>query len=235
MEIKITRDTLLRTKELQNEFAINSRVQISDFLDNETSEQLLNLFQTQVKWKVAISTDKSQPQFLDQNSAFLYKLAEDARKRSNKIFQYVYNCLPMYGEHIEQLKKTPYLWSIYEFLNSDLFIGFVSEITNNTNLERSDGHLAQYKGGHFLGYHLDTAKKEEQGTRKVAFTIGLTKDWRHDWGGHTLFFSGTPMTFYKPMFNTLTLFSVPQPHLVTPISKYVSTPRNSIAGWVHSR
>lgn len=231
MDISVSNQTTSYFERYKNEFQETSRTQVHDFLDDKSAVSLLEFLKCRVDWKIAISDEKSSPLFLDKYSGIHDRVIEKARKRSIEMFQYWYECLPIYGEHIKTLDSETK--EIYDFINSNCFLDLASKITQRDDLVRCDGHLAKYSKGHFLGRHYDTSRDGEIGTRRVAFTIGMTETWADDWGGHTLFLSGEKC-FFSPIFNSLTLFSVPQPHLVSQISKYVDHSRYTVAGWFHS-
>ena len=72
------------------------------------------------------------------------------------------------------------------------------------------------------------------GERRAAYTLGLTRDWRTDWGGQLLFHdeAGDVPRGLMPRFNVLTLFKTPQWHTVATVAPYAGAPRLSITGWL---
>jgi len=90
----------------------------------------------------------------------------------------------------------------------------------------------RFFAGHFIKSHTDQARDRQ---RFAAYTISLTKNWAPDSGGilHFVGDAGDIERSVIPTFNTLTLFSVPREHFVSPVAHYVDTPRYSITGWVY--
>ena len=72
------------------------------------------------------------------------------------------------------------------------------------------------------------------GERRAAYTIGLTRTWRPDWGGQLMFHdeAGDVVRGLLPRFNVLTLFKVPLLHSVAPVAPYAAAPRFMITGWL---
>jgi SM-20-related protein len=49
---------------------------------------------------------------------------------------------------------------------------------------------------------------------RVAYVLNLTREWQPQWGGYLLFHDedGDVIAGYKPRFDALNLFAVPQAH-----------------------
>jgi SM-20-related protein len=72
--------------------------------------------------------------------------------------------------------------------------------------------------------------------RRVAYVLGLTKDWKFDWGGFLQFLdpeSGRVIDSFPPAFNVLTLFRVPQWHSVSFVTPFAMGQRLSLLGWYY--
>jgi hypothetical protein len=123
------------------------------------------------------------------------------------------------------------------FLNAPPFLRLASQVTGRADLVRADGHATRFRAGNFLDLHLDTTKSGEPGgIRRIAFVLGMTRDWSADWGGWTVF-PQSASAFSQaaaPAFNQLLLFSVPQPHLVSAVSPRCPASRHAISGWLRS-
>ncbi|MFU8876998.1 MAG: 2OG-Fe(II) oxygenase, partial [Wenzhouxiangellaceae bacterium] len=84
--------------------------------------------------------------------------------------------------------------------------------------------------GNFLGYHND---QQHGANRKCAYVFNVTRKWRPEWNGYLQFYdeNGNSPAAWKPDFNTLNIFLVPQPHAVTCIPPYAGTYRYAVSGW----
>jgi len=95
--------------------------------------------------------------------------------------------------------------------------------------------LSRFMAGDYLASHDDGLT--EGGGRRIAFVYSLTKHWLPHWGGHTVFLpqrEGSLAETVLPTFNSLLLFSVPVPHLVTAVAGNCFQARYSFTGWFHA-
>lgn len=124
--------------------------------------------------------------------------------------------------------------SIHDFINGKDFLAFVGELTGDDRLSFADVMATRYLPGHFLTAHGDENPEEN---RLYAYVLNLTPIWRADWGGILMFLDddGHVAEGYVPTFNALNIFSVPQTHAVSMVSRLAQTPRLSVTGWIHGR
>lgn len=117
---------------------------------------------------------------------------------------------------------------VTEALNSEAFLELGRKLTGDRSIRRSDVQASFYRPGDFLNLHDDTGPG-----RAAAFTIGLSRGWRPDWGGQLLFHDadGDVVRGFAPRFNALTVFRVPRAHSVAPVAGYAQAPRLSVVGW----
>lgn len=62
----------------------------------------------------------------------------------------------------------------------------------------------------------------------------MTPEWDENWGGYLAFYdeAGNVVEAFKPAFNTLNLFTVPQHHAVQLVTPFAGAPRTSYLGWL---
>ena len=126
-----------------------------------------------------------------------------------------------------------YLSAVTGFLNSQSFLELARHITGNRAIAFADAEATRYRPGHFRSRRDDANAPG----RAAAYALNLTSRWRPDWGG-ALLFSDRPGHFsggYLPAFNALSIFSVPQEHLVGPVSPFADADRYAIAGWFRTQ
>ena len=71
--------------------------------------------------------------------------------------------------------------------------------------------------------------------RRVAYVLNFAPDyWHTDWGGYLVFFDeeGDIVEGFRPRFNALNLFRVPQAHSVTFVPPFAPAARFAISGWL---
>lgn len=149
-------------------------------------------------------------------------------------FQYLYERWPLYDPDYEVPLDVSILEAIRRMLQGGDFIQLVRRITGLDRIEFADGQLTRYRKRHFLTLHDDDA--EGKG-RLAAYVLGMTPDWKPDYGGQLQFLGmdGAVEDVFVPGFNTLSVFSVPRPHLVSAVASFVDASRFSITGWLRHR
>jgi Rps23 Pro-64 3,4-dihydroxylase Tpa1-like proline 4-hydroxylase len=100
-------------------------------------------------------------------------------------------------------------------------------------VEFADCQATRYSEGCFLTTHDDEVVGKN---RYAAYVLGLTQDWQADWGGLLTFPAGETQAgeYFLPGFNSLSIFSVPQPHFVGMVNPMAQRARLSITGWLRS-
>lgn len=118
-----------------------------------------------------------------------------------------------------------------EALASKASIERVRALTGCSDIQRVDAQVTLYLPGDFLTLHTDD--HDARYPRRVAYVYNLCPPWQTDWGGLLMFMDarGRPEETWVPEWNTLNLFSVPQPHAVTMVTPFAGGPRLSITGW----
>jgi Rps23 Pro-64 3,4-dihydroxylase Tpa1-like proline 4-hydroxylase len=93
---------------------------------------------------------------------------------------------------------------------------------------------SRYRAGNFLTLHND---RQDGAERLAAYVLGLTPEWRPEWGGLLLFHGpdGEVERGLIPRFNVLNLFAVPKAHSVSVVAPFAPAPRLSVAGWLRAR
>lgn len=127
----------------------------------------------------------------------------------------------------------PPLMALYDLLNGEAFLDWVRAVTGEPACAYVDAQATRYRAGDFLTAHDDDVDGKH---RLFAFVLGLTREWRADWGGLLVFHDddGHVEGGYTPTFNSLNLFRVPQSHAVTQVASYVEAERLSVTGWIRT-
>jgi SM-20-related protein len=217
------------------DLARNTRVQIPDFLQLDAAERLRSCLQHEVPWTLAERSDGASKTIsrADYSAMDEQARAENLRKayqRARNEFQFVYESYMMVKAAIEGRDPTLMLHAILDFLNSEEFITFARWLVNDQKITHVSAQATRYRAGHFLTRHEDKDKNED---RAYAYVIGLTKNWRADWGGLLQFENdqGEVTQTLMPRWNSISLFKVPQPHIVSLVSPFANEDRLAITGW----
>lgn len=220
--------------------ADTGRVAIADALLPEAAEALYACLSEEIPWRLSCYDNRreSSERALKLTPADLaamtpqqrQALQQEVMRQARDRFQYVYQSFDL----VEGFRsgETPDLFAyrVMEFMAGDAFFDFARDITGDAEINRVDGHATRYGPGHFLKLHADESPFER---RRFAYVLGVTRDWHPDMGGllHFLDEDGAVCETFTPSFNTLTIFRVPAPHVVSYVSPWVTGERLSITGW----
>ena len=217
-------------------YARDGVVQISPLFEPETAEQVALILEKTVPWDLFYFGADGQDHVLEQAQvAALGREAVAGRMREAQAcaregFAYLYLGYQMITAYVKGRDPGHPLHQLTEFLNSPEFLDFVRAVTGEQTVLKVDAQATFYRPGDFLNLHDDSGV----GERRAAYTLGVTRRWRPDWGGQLLFHAedGEITRGLPPGFNVLTLFKVPQAHSVPPVANYAGGPRFSITGWL---
>ncbi len=149
--------------------------------------------------------------------------------RANDGFQYSYAALriPAAGEN----EENPVLRALADLMHGEPMQALLNGVTGLVAPTFTDGQVTAYGEGDFLTGHDDDLANSG---RKVAFVLGLTPQWRLEWGGLLLFheLGGVDCAGFIPQFNTLDLFSIPRYHSVSMVTRAAPRRRFSVTGWL---
>ncbi len=153
----------------------------------------------------------------------------DMFARARDGFQYSYAALrvPPAGE----TSDCAVLCAIAAFMRDPEVTAFLAAVTGTTTPRFVDGQVTAYGHGDFLTGHDDDVAGSG---RKAAFVLGLTPQWRLEWGGLLMFHEQGQVDFRGkvPQFNTLDLFAVPVYHSVSMVTRAAPRRRYAVTGWL---
>lgn len=216
-------------------FARDRRLQVRDFLQPEVAETLHLCLHTDVPWGLVYrdagaSVIKSASELARLDNAGWGELTKKIYACAADEFQFAYNSYMMITAYKERRDPHLVLHQMVEFLNSPLFLDFLKRVTGITDIVKADAQATRYISGHFLRRHNDSQGGKY---RRIAYVINLSKGWRSDWGGLLEFTDdeGSVTSAYLPLFNSISLFSVPTWHQVSYVTPFAQGARYAITGW----
>lgn len=229
---------------LAQRFAAAGRLQVDDILTPETARELRDILARGTEWGVAVQAGaNAAPQSWRgrelRDPATGREVVEAVKATDKAAAQRDYAFRSHRYSLVEGLQKQ---WHpggphelLLEYLNASDFLGLMRTITGIPELAKADGHASCFGPNHFLGRHIDSHVGEGW---RIAYVLNLTiDDWHPDWGGYLVFYDeqGNIETGFKPRFNTLNLFRVPQAHAVTYVPPFAPRGRYAISGWLRDR
>lgn len=210
-------------------------VQIPDIFEPHLADTLASLIEA-MAFDLVMQGDDDRPirltlEQMQHEGVQLQQRLDRLMKRSGESYGFLYQVYPLISAYIEKRDPDHPIHRLTEWLNGE-FTRFGAMVTDQPKVKKADGQLTRYQPGDYIGLHTDHS--HEPDTRLTAYTIGLTRDWRSDWGGQLLFHNeqGDVTRGFIPRFNTLTLFKVPISHSVAPVAPYAQAHRHSVVGWL---
>ena len=222
-------------------FARNGRVQIKDVLTAPAAAELHRVLDRGTAWGLAWRAATEGPVHLrnrelggmtPQARAELARKVGEAAARGDYAFSYAQ--YPAVEAYLKKWDPGSAHELLLEHLNDAPFLDLVREVTGIAGLVKADAQATLYAPGQFLAAHDDSHVAEGW---RVAYVLSLTRDWRPDWGGYLNFLDvdGDVVAGFRPRFNALNMFAVPQRHNVSYVPPFAPVGRYSITGWVRDR
>ncbi|MDQ8756396.1 2OG-Fe(II) oxygenase family protein [Sphingosinicella sp. LHD-64] len=218
-------------------FARDRRVQIRDVLTEETAQEVRKVL-AGTDWGVAWEAAGDGPHMMraaemrqaapQDKAAIGQKLMKAMQGRD---YAFVYGCYPLLTAYQEKWDEGAPHDLIMEYINAEPFLDLVREVTGFSGLVKADAQGTLYQPSHFLSMHDDSHVMEGW---RVAYVLNMAiDDWRPEWGGYLQFYDddGDVIAGYRPRFNALNLFAVPQKHNVTYVPPFAPVGRYAITGW----
>lgn len=148
-------------------------------------------------------------------------------------FQYIYDRLRLGPARAMGLKAPQALYDLHDLFNGEAFLDLARRLTGDDRIAYVDAQATRYLPGHFLNGHDD---RQEEAGRLYAYVLNVSPAWRAEWGGLLMFLGddGGVIETFLPETGTLTVFRVPQAHMVSMIAPFAGAPRYSITGWWRS-
>ena len=223
-------------------FAERGRVQIRDVLTEETAREMLTVLGKGTPWGMATGAgDENRQSFSAEEMR-----TPDGRQRINAAAMAAQENSAR-GEYGFRFAHYPILTAVQEgwdpggvhevmleHINADDFIELAREVTGIPDLIKADGQATLFAPNHYLGRHIDSHVAEGW---EVAYVLNFAPDdWHPDWGGYLLFLDedGDVVEGFRPRFNALNLFRVPQSHLVSYVPPFAPLGRIAVTGWLRT-
>ena len=223
-------------------FARTGRVQIRDFLTRSAAATVHRILAFETPWGLAYRAGNDGPcGFRRQDPAVvdpgrIQALMENAATAMQGAdYAFVYAQYAMLNAHLEHWGEHDGLDLLVEHINDEPLLDLVRQVTGILELRKADAQATLYAPNHFLAVHDDSHKEESW---RIAYVMNFCAiDWRPDWGGYLMFYDqdGDVIAGFRPRFNALNMFRVPQAHNVTYVPPFAPVGRFAITGWFRDR
>ena len=224
----------LNPEELSAKYGEKRRIQIRNFLTEQAARAVYDDLH-ELPWGLVFNEGAKVVQLAPDRVAQLdarqsAEIMAGIHRRARTEYQFLYAYFPLLTAYFSSNSPHFRLFDFYEFINSPTTLDFVRKVTGLENIRWADGQATWYRPGHFLKAHTD----EEAATdRLAAYVMNLAPAWERDWGGFLQFFDADDNIelAFKPTFNTLNIFTIPQHHSVSMVASYVQAERLAVTGW----
>ncbi len=225
-------------------FARDRRVQIRDVLTPETAREIRAILAQATPWGMGWQAGMdAEPKSVHQeelrgpaSQATGREIAESThRAAAQGDYAFRYGRYPILEAYKEKWDEGGPHDLLIEYLNTPETLDLVREVSGIPELVKADAQATLFAPNHFLGHHIDSHVAEGW---QVAYVFNFAPDeWKPDWGGYLNFFDedGDIVAGFRPRFNTLNLFKVPQPHNVGFVPPFAPAGRFAITGWFRDR
>ena len=219
-------------------FARDGRVQIRDFLQPAAAATIRNILARETPWGLAWRAGEDGPHGLRQREVAA-KPAAERQALWGRIssaagageYAFLYGQYAMLNAYLEGWREHQGLDLLVEHINSEPLLDLVRSVTGIAELRKGDAQATLYGPGNFLALHDDSHVAEGW---RIAYVMNFcVDDWRPDWGGYLNFYDeeGDVVAGFRPRFNALNMFRVPQRHNVTYVPPFAPIGRFAITGW----
>jgi Rps23 Pro-64 3,4-dihydroxylase Tpa1-like proline 4-hydroxylase len=223
-------------------YARDQRLQIRNVLTDASAHIVHRILSEETPWGLAWRAGSRGPERI-RHEALATISDEEWKERAQAQmaamrwgdYAFTYTSYPMVDAYKEKWDPGGPHDMLLEYLNDKPVMDLVRQITGLPELKKVYAQATLYGPNEFLAVHND---KHEVDGRRVAWVLNLcAESWRQDWGGYLNFFDndGDVIKGYRPRFNALTLFSVPQRHHVSFVPPFAAVARYAITGWFLDR
>ncbi len=227
-------NSALDVTSLARDYEKPQRLQIYNVLADESAAALYQCLSTEVPWAFAWFDDGPKYRRSEEMRAMSMEDQQALRERLVAValegFHYAYNCYPILDAYLQKWNQVPLLDKFIEFINSEEMLGFMRDVSGIPEIIKGDAQATRYGPNQYLKFHTDGVVEE---ARRMAYVLNLTPEWDNDWGGYLQFYDGDGniTQAFKPRYNVLNIFTVPQDHSVSYVASYAARQRYAITGW----
>lgn len=235
---RIRLNSALDWQSVRQRFAAAGRVQIYQFLAPDAASVLHDELKTRTDWRHIINGQDRvfeipSSQFDVLPAAERMVLERAMHAQATRGFQFQFDTIRVSDGARDRRAGGTALEAFAQLMSAPATLDLFGSATGQLDLSFADAQGTRYRPGDFLTRHDDNIAGKD---RRLAYILSLAPEWRPEWGG-LLLFNGADdgsADVMVPRFNTLTLFTVGQPHSVSIVAPYAGAPRLSITGWLRT-
>ena len=220
---------------LRRQFAATGRVRIDGVLAGDTAQRLHAGLRARDDWRQVVNSgdkvfelDRATRAAMSTQQAAALDAAVCAGARHG--FQYRYETLRLRDGDGAGPPRDPALSPFTRWMSDEAQLTVWRRLVGTGDIAFADGQATAFSPGDFLTGHDDAVPGK---ARHAAYVLGLTPEWRIEWGGLLLFHAHAGrVEGVMPGFNTLDVLAVPQQHSVSRVAPEAPYRRYAITGWL---
>jgi SM-20-related protein len=222
---------------LSKTFSAGGHISIPDFLDRDCATEVHKALSTRQDWAWAINAgghvyDLGREALDTMTTEQRVELDNRVNLAARDGFQFRFSSLRVPDPVSERKPDQDILHAFAEFMRSAPVLDFIRTVTGKTAILFADAQGTAYHPGDFLTGHDDAVEGKN---RELAYVMGLTPEWRVEWGGLLLFHEPDGrISGLAPRFNCLNMFALPVLHSVSQVTPFAGGVRYAITGWMRT-
>lgn len=223
-------------------FARDRRLQIRDVLTSPSAQIVHQILARETPWGMSWQAGARGPASERLHEIAALPPAERAARNTAVVaamrgrdYAFAFSSYVMVDAYLGKWAPDGPHDRLLEYINDAPLMQLVRAITGMPDLIKADAQATLYAPGQFLSVHND---EHAAAGRRIAYVLSMcADDWRPEWGGYLQFYDddGDVVAGYRPRFNALNLFAVPQRHAVTFVPPFAPIARYAITGWFRDR
>lgn len=221
-------------------YARDGRVQVSDFLTPAMAEAVAEALVDRGQWHLSYGPNAQgvhyrRPISAENEQEAQAAMVERLRHRQGNTFGKIHDTYaPWSGEPVPtEPRALLAVNALMAIVSGPVFRNYLQVLCAEPALHLNLVRATRYRPGHFLSRHDDKIRLAGK-TRALAFVLNLSRDWQADWGGLLLFENAAHQAtqVMHPLWNSLSVFRVPQTHSVTQVAPWAQGSRLALSGWM---
>jgi SM-20-related protein len=214
---------------LSEEFRQKKRILVRNVFKQECANSLHQSLVAETPWVLRFSQHGKSSEFSREQFENLSPQQRGQLIHDVAHFDFIHK---RYVMDVALMSDTAYLTRLKRFIDSNEFLDFTKRVTGLSEIHKAGAMATCFEPGNFLRQHDDYQDGEN---RLCAYVLNMSKAWRPDWGGmlHFMNYHGDVVDTFVPLYNSMSLFSVPVPHMVSMVSPFAEQARYSVTGWLY--
>jgi len=218
----------------QRDYRAMGRCRIDHFLSEAVSQELYKALDDHTEFDVAYACSPepklvSAEAWRNMDGPGRQRLHSQLRSQAAEGRGFLYCTYIARRQVGASSRQAALLDTVFDFWGGEALRRIIFDVTG-IEVTGAECQFTRFTPGQYLTRHRDTLVGNR---RKIAFVLGMSRDWHPDWGGLLHFYreSGEIEEVWIPRFNTLQIFDITHIHGVSAVAPCAPRGRYSLTGW----